>query len=165
MNKSSSQHAVTGVFTFTLLGIFALLSALLVLLGARFFQSHSERVTLAGDERILSSYMRSALRQADTLDGVRVEDADGICVVSIRSEYGGEIYYTRYYCYEGYLREWFSSESHAFRPSDGDVICACADMQAVREGNLLRVTLEDTGGNRSETDIALRCALTGGEDE
>ena len=146
MNKSSRAHSVSGVFTFTLLGIFAVLSALMVLLGADFYRTHSESVTSLGDERILTAYMRSALRQADTEDAVRVEEIDGIQTVSIRSEYDGEVYYTRYYSYDGSLWEWFSSQSRAFKPSDGEVICACGKMEAAREDGLLHVTVERTDG-------------------
>ena len=47
MSKSGPSHAISGVFVFLLLGIFAVFSTVMVLLGARAYKGAADRLTEA----------------------------------------------------------------------------------------------------------------------
>ena len=60
MRKGKSvQHSVQGVFVFVLLGLFALMATLVVLLGAQMYRGIVDMSTNNANERILTSYVRS----------------------------------------------------------------------------------------------------------
>ncbi len=79
--KRLKTHAISGVFVFLLLGIFAVLSTVTVLFGANAYKSSSDRTASLNTERILSSYVRSMVRAADEADAVSAGYAEGFTVV------------------------------------------------------------------------------------
>ena len=135
------SHAISGVFVFLLLGIFAVFSTVMVLLGARAYRGTADRLEKHNAARIAAAYIRSMVRAEDEQDAVRVEEINGISMLSLLDEYDEEAYVTRLYCYDGMLREWFTDEDREFVPEEGDAVCACDGLSASLQPGLLRVEL------------------------
>ena len=157
MSRSGPSHSISGVFVFLLLGIFAVFSTVMVLLGAKAYKATAERAADHNASRIASAYMRSMVRADDSLDSLSVEDLDGLPAVTMRYEYDGVEYLTRIYVYEGMIRELFTDAETEFEPDYGEVVCAVDEMKASLSGHLLRVQMR-YGDEWTNVDIALRAA-------
>ena len=157
MSKVTSSHSISGVFVFLLLGIFAVFSTVMVLLGAKAYKSTADRAAQHNANRIAGAYMRSMVRAEDGEDALFVEDVDGVCSVTMRNVYDDETYLTRLYVYDGMLREWFSYAGAHFSPENGEGVCEVDEMQAELSPNLLSVRLRK-GEDWTNVNVALRAA-------
>ena len=157
MSKSGPSHAISGVFVFLLLGIFAVFSTVMVLLGAKAYKATADRAAEHNAGRIASAYVRSMVRADDCLDALRVDDIDGLTAVTLLYEYDGEEYLTMIYAYGGMLREWFTYAEADFEPEYGVAVCAVDELKASLSGHLLRVQMR-RGDEWTNVDIALRSA-------
>ena len=150
-----SSHAISGVFVFLLLGIFAVFSTVMVLLSARAYKGAVERLADHNAARIAPAYLRSIVRADDEKDVVLVEEKAGVTAVTLRNVYDGEAYVTRIYCWDGMLCEWFSAEGREFIPAEGEGVCACETMEAQVQPGLLSVRLKQKD-QWTQVHIALR---------
>jgi len=157
MRKKAPSHAISGVFVFLLLGIFAVFSTVMVLLGARAYKSTQDRAEAHNASRIAAAYMRSMVRYDDEADAVRLEEVNGIGTVTLLNEYDGDPYVTRLYVYDGMLREWFTAEEAEFEPENGEAVCAADEMTAELSDHLLTVRLRNED-EWTQVSIALRSA-------
>ncbi len=153
--KNPPSHAISGVFVFLVLGIFAVFSTVMVLLGARAYKSTADRAAEHNAYRIGMAYVRSMVRGDDEDQSVKVETVDGIKTIALRNIYDGDAYVTRIYVYDGKLREWFTEETEEFVPEFGETVCDMEEMNAQVDGQLLRVGLKARDA-WTEVDIALR---------
>ena len=62
--SGSVQHSMQGVFVFVLLGLFALMSTLMVLLGAQRYRGTVDRSTANNDDRVLGAQAAVDLAEA-----------------------------------------------------------------------------------------------------
>ncbi len=157
MKKSVPSHAISGVFVFLLLGIFAVFSTVMVLLGAKAYKGTAERAAEHNAGRIACAYVRSMVRADDDQDSLQVEEAGGLPTITMHYEYDGEEYLTRIYVYDGMLREWFTYAEAEFEPENGEAVCAADEMKVNLAGRLLRVQMRH-GDEWTNVDIALRSA-------
>ena len=157
MKKSVPSHAISGVFVFLLLGIFAVFSTVMVLLGAKAYKGTAERAAEHNAGRIACAYVRSMVRADDDQDSLQVEEAGGLLTITMHYEYDGEEYLTRIYVYDGMLREWFTYAEAEFEPENGEAVCAADEMKVNLAGRLLRVQMRH-GDEWTNVDIALRSA-------
>ena len=142
MGKSS--HAISGVFVFMLLGVFAVFSTLMVLMSAKAYRGMVDNAAIHNSIRVASSYIRTMLRSDDETGVLKVEDAEGIQTITMENDYG-DIYVTRIYVYEGKLREWFAMKEIPFVPGNGETVCDLDSMDAELSDGLLKVKLEENG--------------------
>lgn len=157
MSKSGSSHAISGVFVFLLLGIFAVFSTVMVVLGAKAYKSTADRAVDHNASRISNAYIRSMVRSDDNLGSLRVDEIDGVTSVTLVNAYDGVEYLTRLYVYDGMLREWFTEAETAFEPENGEPVCAADEMKASLNGRLLSVQMRH-GDEWTNVDIALHSA-------
>ena len=165
MKQKLSSHAVSGLFVFLLLGVFAVFSTVMVLLGVKAYRGAVERTEAHNASRIASAYIRSMLRADDEAGAFSLESCEGLVgepgaeetvtvnVLTLRNDYGEE-YITRIYVYDGFLREWFTRASEPFYPDQGEVVCPAEELTAEIKGSLLTVHLR-TG----DTTQDVRCSL------
>ena len=76
--RKNVQHSMQGVFVFVLLGLFAVMSTLMVLLGAQMYRNTVDHATENNEGRVLGAYVRSMIRAEDAEGSVVVEDYDGV---------------------------------------------------------------------------------------
>ena len=165
----SSPHVITGAFVFLLLGLFAVFSTIMVLLGVKAYRGAVERTDIHNATRISTAYIRSMLRSDDEAGSLSFEEAEGTVVsdsgdvnvtlpaISLRNNYDGEIYITRIYVYDGSLREWFTHEETPFHPDEGEVVCPADELQTRIDDRLIEVRI-CSGGKWSEVLFAPRAA-------
>ena len=160
MGKSS--HAISGVFVFLLMGIFAIFSTVMVLMGAKAYRGVVDSSSTNNSMRVASSYIRTMLRSDDETGVLRLEEVDGIQTITMENDYG-DIYVTRIYLYEGKLREWFAMADIPFVPRNGETVCDLDSLQAEYADGLLKITLS-RNGIEMEINYAPRSAAFGGEE-
>lgn len=169
--KAAPSHTISGVFVFLLLGIFAVFSTVMVLLGAKAYRAAVERTGVHNTARINTAYIRTMLRADDetavfsieTIDGTVTEDGEERTVpvqtIALRNIYGEDEYVTRIYVYNGSLREWFTRASTPFRPGQGEIVCPADELDASLDGQLMTVRVR-VGDEWSEVYLALRAGAS-----
>lgn len=158
-----NNHAISGVFVFLLLGIFAIFSTIMVVMGAKAYRGMVEKADVHNSIRVASSYIRTMLRSNDETGVLRVEDVNGIQTITMENDYG-DIYVTRIYLYDGKLREWFALADIPFEPANGETVCSLDKMQAELKDGLLHVVVSEHG-TEMEIDYAPRTAEPAGGEE
>ena len=157
-NRKMVTHSMQGVFVFVLLGIFALMSTLMVLLGAQMYRNTVDHATANNEDRVLGAYVRSMIRAEDGADDVAVEEFDGTKVLALNESIEGENYVTWLYCYEGQLYEQYTSAGHDFEPQSGSAICPAQSFEPKISDGLLTVDMTDGAGQPCTVCVGLRCA-------
>ena len=152
------NHSMQGVFVFVLLGMFAVVSTLIVLLGAQMYRNTVDRAASNNEDRVLAAYVRSMVRAEDADRAVTVEPQNGITTLALREDLDGTPYVTWLYCYQDQLYEHFTSQGDDFDPEDGIAICPAQKFEPRIEGGLLTVNLKDGNGKAETVRVALRCA-------
>ena len=104
----------------------------------------------------MQTFVRNAVRAQDEADAVSIEKYDGVPVLAIHSDIDGEDYTQYIYCWQGELRELFTSARYAFEPEDGTPICEAEGFEAVLENGLLTARMTDAEGTVSTAYIACR---------
>ena len=153
-----SEHSMQGAFIFVLLGIFAVMSTLMVLLCAQMYRATVDNSHLNSQDRLLSAYVRSMVRAQDSGGTIEIGEDEGVHVLRMKEVFDGEVYVTRLYAYEGELYELFNDEAQAFNPESGTAICEAASFNASMDGQLLTVNMTDGRGKPCEVRVAMRCA-------
>ena len=158
MKRKGNGHAISGTFVFMLLGIFAVISTLLVLLCAQAYRNTVDQTAAHRDQRILQSFIRNTLRGEDAENAFGAMEIDGINALTITEDYDGEVYVRYLYCYEGVLRDLFIGADDAFHPEFGEEICPAGSFAASLSDGLVTVEMTDTEGRPYTFSIAQRCA-------
>ena len=156
--RKSVQHSMQGVFVFVLLGLFAVMSTLMVLLGAQMYRNTVDHSTANNEDRVLSAYVRSMIRAEDTSGAMEIGEYNGVKALAMREDLDGETYVTWLYCYDGNMYEWFTSDDGDFRPESGTAICPAQSFEPSLENGLLTVDMTNAKGVRETVQVALRCA-------
>ena len=158
-NTSHAKHSVSGLFVFLLLGLFALFSTVMVLLGARAYKNITQKQAVHNAERIAPAYLRSMIRAADESGIFRIsslnEEADMLVIEQI---YDDEPVTTYVYCHDGILRERFITADIEFIPEDGEEVCALDGLRFEKRGGLMYVQMFSKG-QMTDMNVALYSAL------
>ena len=156
--RKTVQHSMQGVFVFVLLGLFAVMSTLMVLLGAQMYRNTVDHSTANNEDRVLRAYVRSMIRAEDTRDAMVVGEYDGVKTLAMREDLDGEPYVTWLYCYDGQMYEYFTSDDGTFNPESGTAICPAQRFEPSLENGLLTVDMINGKGEPESVRVALRCA-------
>lgn len=155
--RGKVQHSMQGAFIFVLLGLFALMSTLMVLLGAQMYRATVDRSQYNNEHRIMGAYVRSMIRSMD--DGlISIEEPAGIPALALREVWEGDEYVTWLYQYEGELYEQFTDAEDDFNPERGTRICPANTLKAEIKDGLLTVNLTGGDDEPCTVQVALRCA-------
>ncbi len=150
-------HSISGAFVFLLLGVFAVFTTFMVLLGAQFYRSIVDETDAHAEERVITNYVLNTVRGNDSSDSISVKNIDGIDVLTFTWRIDGETYETMVYCYDGSIREYFAESEDDFRADYGEVICSAQSFEAEINGQLLTVEVVDAEGALHVMNMALRC--------
>ena len=144
MNRRPAKTRMSGVFVLLLTAVFAACVLMVLLTGAGVYRRLAERDRETADRRTAVQYVATKVRHADVLDAVSVEDFDGVDALVLREDYDGDVYLTRVYCYDGWLRELFAAAETELTPADGEKVLAAEALELTLEnGVLTAVTAED----------------------
>ena len=132
MNKKFTK--LTDLMALLVFVVFAVCMLMVLLYGARVYQNLVHRGEENFQMRTAAQYVSMRVRQAEQ---VMVENFAGCEALTIPEQIGGEVYVTRVYCYDGYVRELFCAKNAALRPEDGEKIMPAESMCfEVRDGLL-----------------------------
>lgn len=158
MKRRETQHHMDTLGALLLFGVFAVCILTVLLTGAGAYRRLTQRDRTAYDRRTLLQYVATRVRQADSLDGVGVEEFLGTDALVLQE---GD-YVTRVYCYEGYLMELYVAREDPMGPADGERIMAAQGLELSLEDGLLSVTATDEAGEESSLLLSLRSGEEGG---
>lgn len=137
MKKKVSS--ITDVLALTVFAVFAVCVLVVVLYGARSYQSLVRRSEESFASRTAAQYVATRVRQAER---VTVTDFEGCDALTITEEIDGAPYLTRVYCCDGYLRELFSAETALLSPQDGEKVMPAESMQLALDRGILIATVD-----------------------
>lgn len=172
MIKREKQHVIPGLFVFLLMGIFAVMSVLLVLYAAQSYTDSVDRSDVNNMKRILHSFISGTVQSSDTEGTLAVRsyicrDENGLSEVFVLRQSisedpdSGEMTVRRLYCIGGKLREYVGTDTDdTFDPmlEKGEVLCDAADMVLCldRDSGLLSADFADMEGRQYHIKTALR---------
>ncbi len=157
-NRKMVTHSMQGVFVFVLLGLFAVMSTLMVLLGAQMYRNTVDLTTHNNQSRLLGAYVRSMVRGEDAEQSVTAETYDGLKVLALHETIDDSEYVTWLYCYDGHLYEQFTGAGRDFNPDAGTPICEAQAFSARVEDGQLIADMVNSLGEVENLRVALRCA-------
>ena len=157
-NRRMVSHSMQGVFVFVLLGLFAVMSTLMVLLGAQMYRNTVDITTYNNQSRLLSAYVRSMVRAEDAEHAVAAETYGDVNTLALRETIEGSEYVTWLYCYDGQLCEQFTSAGRDFHPEAGTPICEARAFSVTVEDGQLVADMVNSLGEVESMRMALRCA-------
>lgn len=156
-------HRVPGVFVFVLIGLFAVMSLTLSLIGLRVYHSVTDTADANSDSQMLLSYLGNKVHAHDTAGGVTVAQQDGLSTLRFLETLEGETYVTTVYAYQGAVWERLAPVSEAFEPDNGERLIAAETLQfAQLSPSLIEATVVLTGGEARTMRMALRTAAAKG---
>ena len=135
------NHAVSGLFVFLLLVVFALLCLTTVFLSVRSYMGVTQDVSAYAEERVLTGYLRGKVRAADTAGAVSLRQED---------------WETRIFAYDGNLMEQLCDPAEEFDPELGERIADAAALDGVLKGHQLTLRLTESSGEVFHMTLALR---------
>jgi hypothetical protein len=153
---------VRGVFIFALLAAFALLSLVVVVVGARSYRMINAIAEQAYVSRTGMSYLIGKVRGADAAGALVIRDESGISVLVLGQEIEQERYNTYISCAEGEVREYFARADLEFSPDYGELIFAANSLTFSLQDNLLAIKIIDVGNQTHEQSLCLLAAKEGG---
>lgn len=117
-----NQRISSSLMTILIFFLFAVTELMVILSGARIYKRTVESSETRFETRSIVRYMTTRIRQADSKNQITLDTFGDSDALLIREELDGEIYYTRIYCYDGWLRELFCSERNLLFPEDGEKV-------------------------------------------
>jgi hypothetical protein len=159
---SSNRGQLRGIFVFALLAAFALLSLVIVIVGARSYRKIDATAERAYVSRTGLNYLAGKARGADETGMLSVRSENGSDVLVLGGLFDGERYNTYIYCDGAQVREYFAKADLAFSPDYGENIFPAKSMRLTLEKGLLAVELVDGSGETHRVSVFLQAAKEGG---
>jgi len=156
MKKTPNGKTASGIAALVIFCVFALCALGVLLTGANSYRSLTQRDAQSYDSRTLVQYLSTKVRQAAAPETVEVADFEGVTALCFTEELQGNIYITRIYCHEGWLKELFTAGDADLLPEDGERIAPLSALDIRREGDLLHFVLTDSSGGSTELIRLLR---------
>lgn len=165
LRKNAAKHHIAGAVVLLGFCVFALCILLVLLTGARSYRGLAARDSASYSRNIAARYVAAKIRHADMADSIFVGDFSGEnqtaekgTTLFLAEKDGGRTYYTRIYCYKGFVRELYAPASDSFQPADGDTVLAAEELRFRLERNtgLLTVYSTDRGGQTAEVTLSFR---------
>ncbi|MBE6598238.1 MAG: DUF4860 domain-containing protein [Ruminococcaceae bacterium] len=131
MKKNGTENRISVIAALLLLALFAVFAVAVLVSGVRI----ADKVITERDGARLCrdtvQYVTARFRQSQST-AVSVEDFHGQPALVFSEDIGGEVYLTRIYCYDGYLRELFAEDGIEMGAEDGEKLLSLAKLE-VRE--------------------------------
>lgn len=158
----TQRGEMRGAFVFALLAAFALLSLIVVVVGARSYRMINATAEQAFVSRTGMSYLIGKVRGADEAGQIELLEEQGVAVLALGQTIDSEAYRTYIYCDGVAVREYFARADLPFSPDYGEKIFDATSLTFMLEGDLLRIEIVDAGGKTHESALYLQAAKEGG---
>lgn len=137
MKEKTSK--ITDLLALVVFTVFATAVLLVLLTGAKVYRKLVHSGSEHYEARTAVQYVATRVRQAER---VTVEDFGGCNALVASEEIGGEIYLTRVYCHDGYIRELFCAENAALSPEDGEKVMESESLSFSLENGVLTARID-----------------------
>ena len=137
MKKNAST--ITDLLALTVFTLFAVCLLTVLLYGARIYQNLVYRGEESFEARTAAQYISTRVRQAED---VAVTDFEGCRALTIGQQLDGDVYVTRVYCYDGYIRELYCAKDAALHPEAGEKIMPVESLVFSLEDDLLSASID-----------------------
>ena len=157
--KKERKHYIGGLLALLLLCVFAACVLSVLLAGAGTYRRLTERDRASYDSRTATQYLATRIRQADRQGAVSVRAFEGRDALVLTEEIDGELYETRIYYCDGYLRELFTVAGADLAPEDGEKILPAGSFLAYADDpaeGQLRLRIQVANGDWEELTLLLR---------
>lgn len=158
----ASGRSVSSLFVYMLIGMFALFSLLLVLIGAGAYQGIVRDEEHTAQVRTSLSYIASKVRAGDATGAVFVEEYQGTSVLALRQDAESAI--TRIYCLPGDqdvepgLYELFTDAEEEPNLEDGQRIADVTAFEARQVDGGIEIGVTTAMGDAQRMRLRLRSA-------
>ena len=161
MKKQASplSHSIPSAFIFLLIGLFAVSSITLTLIGTRVYRRVTDTATHNSDSQMVLSYLCNKVRTFDTKNSVILTNRDGLNVLSLHETLDGDPYETDIYAWQGAMWESFQAVGDPFAPENGEQL---VDLQSLTFTLLSPTLLEASVVMPDGENRTLRMALRAG---
>jgi hypothetical protein len=160
--KNYNKNDISFVIPLLTLTIFSLCILLVLLFGAKLYKNALDQDRSDFDKRTANQYLLTRIRQSDAegrvfigsfASGQPSQEGDTFYLVE---ELGGELYYTRIYCHEGYLYELFTAAEDTFDKADGEKILPLDGLSFQIVADRLQIHVEHTDCSTTDLTASLR---------
>lgn len=159
MKKRTTQHHIDGLAALLLFGIFAVCVLMVLLTGANAYRRLTERDQQAYQRRTCAQYIVARVRQADRLNGIKVEPFGDGNALTLAEDAG---YHTLVYCYDGWLMELYCGVDAELEPQDGERLLEMEGLEFSLEDGLLTAVIDGADGTKDVLRLSLRSGKEGG---
>ena len=143
MRVRSSKSKIDTVFVLMIFCVFAISVLLVLILSASTYRNMTDVSREGQNERIILSYIRTKIRNADTAGGIGIMYFHGIPALSITEEFGGRTFVTLIYHYNGWAHELFHEAGIDFLPRDGVRLVRVESLDfELAEAGLIRISTD-----------------------
>ena len=150
------KNNMTGVLVLLVFAVFMVSVLMILLQGADIVQRITVRDQRSYNQRTVTQYLTTRVRQADRAGGVSVCSDDQTDVLILTEEIDGTCYETSVYCHDGYLRELFCQAGLGLPPEFGEEILPLSDFRVSCTDSLMQITFEMTDGTEQTVMLQLR---------
>lgn len=102
------KNSISGLMALLVFGMFAVSVLLVLLLGAETYAGFTARDHQAYEERTCMQYLAGRVRQSENAEAASVTSLAGNAALVLEDTIDGEHYETWVYCYDGWIREYFT---------------------------------------------------------
>ncbi len=127
--RQTGRHTVDIIFILALFGAFIVSALLIVVLGARVYQTTVNQSGQNFASRTALAYVTEKIRQHDEDGSVSIAEVEGQPVLRLAQSYGNTSYYTYLYYDDGYLKEITVEDFYQLSLQDGEKILAVSDFE------------------------------------
>jgi len=157
-------HSVSGLFAFTLIGLFALGALMIIVSGIQSYRGMGRANLLSSQERVALGYVSGKLRASGDRGGVSIREERGVKLLVLSEREGGVDYETRVFFAGGSLREQFCEAGLEFDPEYGEPVASLPGFSFERAGDLVQLKAVLSDGTEAGACVALRAGEEGGRD-
>lgn len=158
----SRPHTMQSVFVFLLIGLFALASITLAVIGTRVYREVTAAASNNNDSQMLLSYLSNKVRAFDEDGSVQITNQGGISTLHLSETLEGVSYETTIYCWQGEVWERFAPAEAPFAPQDAAQLTQANSLTFAMIGeSLIEATIEMHNGDSHTLHMALRANAMG----
>lgn len=153
MKRTHSMGSLTALLLF---GLFAVCIVGVLLSGAGSFRRLTERDQQSYEQRTCMQFLATKVRHCASAADLRVGTFGSGDCLELTEETEGVVCCTRVYCYDGWLRELYTSGEDDFSPEDGEKLLEAQALRLCSRDGFLEIEVEAGTGAPQQMTLYLR---------
>lgn len=152
------RHVIDLLFTLVLFAVFAVLSLLIVMIGANAYKSTAARMDDNYTTRTALAYITEKVHQYDNADSICLTQIEEVPALSLTETIQDTRYITYIYYYGGHICELFTRAEDKPALKQGTALIEAQGlwMETETDGSF-KLTVTDRSGNRTQTYVRPVC--------